>query len=111
MPIQAFRMTLHPGQAEEYRQRHDALWPELAEALQAAGVEEYRIFLDPKTHHLFAIMVLCEDHRTAHLPELAVMRRWWDYMADIMDTHEDQSPISVDLEEVFTFLPGAPVCK
>lgn len=111
MPINAFRMTLNPGQAAEYRRRHDALWPELAAALQEAGIEEYRIFLDPETHQLFAIMVLHEDHQTARLPELPVMRRWWAYMADIMETHEDQAPISVPLDEVFNFLPGVPACK
>lgn len=106
MPIRAFRMTLHPGQEAEYRRRHDALWPELAAALGEAGIEDYRIFLDGETRHLFAIMVLNEEHRVDALPDLPVMRRWWDYMADIMDTREDNAPVSVPLDEVFAFRPG-----
>ena len=29
------------------------------------------------------------------------MRRWWDHMADIMETNPDSSPVAVPLETVF----------
>lgn len=45
MQTRAFRMNLNPGQADEYRRRHDEIWPELAQALLDAGVVDYRIFL------------------------------------------------------------------
>ncbi|MBZ5876310.1 L-rhamnose mutarotase [Chromohalobacter israelensis] len=105
MPIHAVRMTLYPGQEAEYQRRHDAIWPELVEALREAGIEEYRIFLDPQSRHLFAIMWLAEDHHVDDLPALPVMQRWWNAMADIMDTESDASPQSVVLEEVFTLRP------
>ncbi|WP_447895324.1 L-rhamnose mutarotase [Vreelandella sp. GE22] len=111
MPIQAVRMTLYPGQEKEYRRRHDELWPELAKALADAGIEEYRIFLDPRSHHLFAIMYLREAHTVDQLSALPVMQRWWAYMDDIMDTTSDKSPVSIPLEEVFAFLPGESACK
>ncbi len=111
MLIKALRMTLYPGQADEYRRRHDALWPELSKALADAGIEEYRIFLDPLSHHLFAIMVVRDDHQVDQLSELPVMQRWWAYMADIMETEHDHSPVSVPLDEVFTFFPGEQPCK
>lgn len=106
MLIRAFRMTLHPGQQQEYRRRHDAIWPELEAALREAGVEDYRIFLDPTSHHLFAIMTLADDHRVDQLPALPIMQRWWDYMADIMDTQADNSPTEIGLEEVFSLTPA-----
>ncbi|UYG00766.1 L-rhamnose mutarotase [Halomonas sp. GD1P12] len=111
MPIQALRMTLHEGQEDEYRRRHDELWPELARALADAGIEEYRIFLDPRSLHLFAIMYLREAHSVDQLSALPVMKHWWTYMADIMDSAADNSPVSIPLEEVFTFLPGELACK
>lgn len=37
MELKAFRMNLCPGQQHEYRRRHDALWPELGQALADAG--------------------------------------------------------------------------
>ncbi|MGD9557087.1 MAG: L-rhamnose mutarotase [Mangrovibacterium sp.] len=29
------------------------------------------------------------------------MKRWWAFMADIMETNPDHSPLTVPLEEVF----------
>lgn len=97
----AFRMVLHPGKAEEYRRRHDAIWPELAAALREAGVLDYRIFLDPETNHLFAVRTCRTDHTLDALRSQPVMRRWWLMMADIMETHADASPAEVALPEMF----------
>jgi L-rhamnose mutarotase len=97
----AFRMQLHPGQAEEYRRRHDALWPELAELLRDAGIEDYSIHLDPGTGTLFGVLWRRDGHGMDDLPAHPVMRRWWDYMADIMETNPDRSPVVVPLETVF----------
>ena len=33
--------------------------------------------------------------------DTAINRKWWDFMADIMETNPDNSPVSVDLHEVF----------
>jgi L-rhamnose mutarotase len=101
--IVAFRMQLKPGVAEEYRRRHDALWPELAQALRAAGIYDYSIFLDEQTLHLFAVLKLRPGHRVADLPQHPVMRRWWDYMADIMLTEPDNSPRQWPLASMFHF--------
>lgn len=106
MPIHAFRMNLHKGQEAEYWRRHQTLWPELAAALEEAGIEDYRIFLDHETCHLFAIMFSREDHHVDALSDLPVMRRWWEYMADIMETYENHAPVSVPLDQVFAFHPG-----
>src|SRR4051794_32052968 len=46
----AFRMNLNPGQAAEYKKRHDEIWPELSAALRHAGVSDYWIWLDPETN-------------------------------------------------------------
>ena len=97
----AFRMTLHLGQAGEYRRRHDAIWPDLVEALKVAGVVDYRIYLDETTHQLFATLTRRLDHSMDALPDAPVMRRWWAMMADIMDTGPDLAPETVSLTEVF----------
>ena len=101
METVAFRMILNAGQAEEYRRRHDGIWPELVAALKTAGVSNYRIFLDPQTHHLFAILERTHDHRMDDLPRQEIVRRWWACMADIMQTHADNAPVIVPLEPMF----------
>lgn len=97
----AFRMQLNPGMEEEYRRRHDALWPELAVLLKETGVSDYSIHLDRETGVLFALLRRTRDHTMASLPQHPVMRRWWDHMADIMATNPDGSPVAVDLVPVF----------
>lgn len=97
----AFRMTLNPGEAAEYRRRHDDIWPELVEELRRRGVIDYRIFLDPETQALFAVMTRRRDHMLDSLPRTEVMQRWWAMMGDIMQTNPDWSPEQIDLEEMF----------
>ena len=97
----AFRMRLHEGQADEYRRRHDAIWPELVALLRASGVEDYRIFLDDESGALFAVLTRRVDHGLEALPQHPIMQRWWAMMADLMDTHPDASPVQVPLREMF----------
>lgn len=97
----AFVMKLKPGAAAEYERRHDALWPELREALTEAGVRDYSIFLDERTGTLFAVQKLVDGHTADRLPELPIVRKWWSYMADLMETHPDDSPVCGPLREVF----------
>jgi L-rhamnose mutarotase len=97
----AFKMFLNPGQHKEYHKRHDALWPELSELLHSAGIRNYSIFLDEETHILFGYLERTTDHGMDHLPDHPVMRRWWDYMKDLMQTDATGAPIVIRITEVF----------
>lgn len=97
----AFRMVLNPGQAAEYRRRHDEIWPQMLEALRAAGISDYSIWLDPETNHLFATLLRADDHAMDRLPDTEVNRRWWDFMADIMQYDGSGRPVVVPLDRVF----------
>ena len=97
----AIRMQLKPGCAEEYERRHDEIWPELEQALAAAGVYDYSIFLDEQTLALFAVFRVRADDRREMLATHPVMRRWWDYMADLMVVQPDNRPHEFPLRCVF----------
>lgn len=97
----AFRMVLKPGAEAEYKQRHDAIWPELVVLLREAGVSDYSIHLDRKTNHLFAVLWRRTDHGLDGLAGHPVMRRWWDMMADLMDVKPGNEPVAVPLETLF----------
>lgn len=94
-------MNLNPGQAAEYEKRHDEIFPELAKALKDAGVSDYSIWLDPETHHLFAILTRTADHKMDALPDTAIVKRWWKFMADVMETNPENVPTQVPLKRVF----------
>jgi L-rhamnose mutarotase len=97
----AFKMKLHRGQETEYQRRHDALWPELKELLKQTGISEYSIFLDEETNFLFGILKIENPLAMDELPRHPVMKKWWEYMKDIMDCNPDNSPVSIPLKEVF----------
>ncbi|KUG09148.1 L-rhamnose mutarotase [Solirubrum puertoriconensis] len=97
----AFTMQLRPGVAVEYPRRHEEIWPELSAVLQQAGIRDYSIFLDEASGKLFAIQKRIPNHTADELPMQEVMQRWWAYMADLMETNPDNSPIVTPLRRVF----------
>jgi L-rhamnose mutarotase len=97
----AFKMYLNEGQKEEYKKRHDALWPELHQLLKGAGVSEYSIFLDEESSVLFAFQKVSGEGGSQDLGQTEIVKKWWAFMSDIMKTNPDNSPVSVPLEEVF----------
>lgn len=97
-------MKLRPGCEEEYRRRHDAIWPELADLLHDTGIREYSIFLEERSLQLAAFLKIDDAARLDSLPEHPVMQRWWAYMKDIMDTQPDFSPVTAPMKELF-YLP------
>ncbi len=97
----AFKMYLNEGQKEEYKKRHNALWPELHQLLKDAGVSEYSIFLDEETNILFAFQKVSGEGGSQDLGQTEVVQKWWAFMSDIMKTNPDNSPVSIPLEEVF----------
>ena len=97
----AFKMQLYKGREDEYKKRHDAIWPELKTLLKETGVYDYSIFLDKETNTLFGVLKVDNKIRLDELPAHPVMKKWWDYMKDIMKSNPDHSPVSVPLEEVF----------
>ena len=100
----AFKMKLFPGFEAEYKNRHDEIWPELAELLKQSGISDYSIFLDEETNSLFGVLDITDAKNMDNLPHHEVMQRWWKYMAGIMESNPDHSPVSVPLKEVF-YLP------
>ncbi len=96
----AFKMKLKEGFKNEYKKRHDEIWPELAALLKANGISDYTIFLDEETNTLFGVQ-LQSGQSSQDLGSTEIVQKWWAYMADIMETNPDNSPISKPLVEVF----------
>lgn len=94
-------MRLNKGQREAYKKRHDEIWPELQSLLMDSGIKDYHIFLDEETDTLFASMKVADDNTVDALPSHPVMQKWWKHMGDIMETNEDNSPVTKDLELMF----------
>lgn len=95
-------MQLKPGCEEEYKRRHDAIWPELVKMIKDGGVGNYSIFWDKETNILFGYQECAGDgssQDTGHVD--SVTQKWWDMMADIMEVNRDNSPVTIPLVELF----------
>lgn len=101
MRREAFKMYLKPGQEAEYEKRHNEIWPELKQMLSDNGVYDYSIFWDKETNILFASQKVCGEESSQDMGTNPIVQKWWDYMADIMETNPDNSPVSIPLQEVF----------
>jgi L-rhamnose mutarotase len=97
----AFKMKLLKGFEDEYKKRHDAIGPELQQLLKETGISEYSIYLDEETNTLFGVMKVKDVIKLDELPHHPVMKKWWAYMKDIMETNPDNSPVSIPLKEIF----------
>lgn len=96
-----FKMKLYPGMEEEYKKRHNELWDEMKDMIHEHGGENYSIFLDRGTNMLFGYIEIEDEEKWKKGADTAINRKWWHYMADIMETNEDESPVSWDLNLMF----------
>jgi L-rhamnose mutarotase len=94
-------MKLFPGYQDEYKKRHDELWPEMETELKNHGAQHYSIFLDEKTNILFAYVEIESEEKWNRMSETEICQKWWAYMKDIMETNQDNSPVATELKQVF----------
>lgn len=73
----------------------------MREMLKNHGVISYSIFLDPEMDYPFAILEIEDEELWTKTATTDINRKWWDFMADIMETNPDNSPVAVDLVKVF----------
>lgn len=90
MGYYAWVLEVRPGYEEEYKRRHDEIWPEMLDALRQAGVRNYSIFRHGLT--LFGYFETDDiDYTRKFLAESEVNRRWGEWMDPIMRAESDPS--------------------
>lgn len=99
--IKAFKMKLNPGMQDEYERRHHELWPEMKDMIHDYGGKNYSIFWDRETNILFAYIEIEDEEYYAKSADTEINRKWWAFMAPVMETNPDDSPVSEDLKMLF----------
>ena len=85
----AWKATVKDGQLEEYRRRHNNIWPELKALLKSAGIRNYTIW--NVGNELFGYYE-CEkgiDFAARTQAESEIVDRWNEYMKDVMTMELD----------------------
>lgn len=88
----AFALRLMPGAMEEYKRRHDALWPEMRAMLLGVGILRYEIYLHEESGLLFAHIERRKDHRMDTIVNNPVSQRWQKHMEGLI-AQEDGRPV------------------
>lgn len=97
-----FQLQVEPDRIEEYRRRHDPIWAEMAEALEAAGWRNYSLFLRPDGLLIGYFETDSLERAQAAMAATDVNTRWQAEMAEFF-VDLDGAPDTgfVELEEVF----------
>ena len=69
----------------------------MADMIHEYGGHNYSIFIDEETNILFGYIELDDAQRYAESANTEICKKWWDFMASVMETNEDNSRFSVDL--------------
>ena len=92
------------GKQDEYKKRHDNIWPEMKQVLKEAGIKNYTIWMTG--NELFGYYE-CEqglEYASKVQAESEVVKRWDDYMKDILIMEKDpQTGAQPLLKNVFSF--------
>ena len=98
----AWKAMLKPGMKEEYKRRHDAIWPEMVALLKAAGIRNYTIW--NVGDELFGYYE-CEkglDYAASVQAQSPIVDKWNQYMDDVMTMPLDpDTGVQPKLERLF----------
>ena len=100
MHCNGLALKLKPDAYEEYKRRHDELWPELAQLMADNGIST-------TIYHFNEYLFVHEVAETAEARDICgqdpVTNRWNKYMADVLETDDDGNLIVHSLPLVFAF--------
>ena len=92
----AWILEVRPGYEEEYKKRHEKIWPEMIQMLKESGVRNYSIC----RHGLTFLGYFETDNlknTISSINQSEINRKWGEYMAPIMK-------IEIDSERNFPYL-------
>jgi L-rhamnose mutarotase len=96
-----FLMQVIEGREEEYRRRHDEIWPELVAALRGAGVRNYSLFRRGSTVIAYAE---CEPDAATAFGEVGateVNARWSAWFEDVLAEQAGPDGALIEAAEVW----------
>lgn len=104
-----FALQVRPERIDEYKQRHQAVWPEMQQALAETGWRNYSLFLRPDGLLIGYLETDDFEQARSEMARRAVNDRWQSEMAGFFVTTNGTTPDRAmsPLEEVF-HLEGQP---
>ena len=98
----AWKSIVKDGMLEEYKKRHDNIWPELKQVLKGAGISNYTIW--NVGNELFGYFECTKgvEYAEKYQAQSAVVDKWNEYMKDVMVMELDpQTGAQPKMKQVF----------
>ena len=94
------RLRLKAGVYDEYKRRHDELWPEMADVMSSLGIN---MAIYRWGDHLFVFATAPDEQSWSDLEKHPVTPRWDAYMDDMLESDETGKFFVEDLPCAFLF--------
>lgn len=96
----AWKGQVKEGALEEYKRRHDQIWPEMSQLLDEAGIRNYSIW--NIGNEMFGYYE-CDsvEHALWVQEQSPVVKRWDAYMADILTMEKGEDGKQASLRCMF----------
>ena len=95
-----FRLQVKRGRLDEYRRRHEAVWPDMVAALAASGWRNYSLFLDADGLLIGYFETDSLDDALAGMAATEVNMRWQAHMSDLFEGNDGRPA-----DQAFVVLP------
>ncbi len=86
MQRKAFSLRIKPGVKEEYKRRHDQIWPEMRQMLKDAGLKNYSIWMVGDDLLFGYYETEDDDYAVKFQAASEIGHKWEAYMADMLET-------------------------
>lgn len=97
-----WKARLLPGAKDEYVRRHDEIWPEMTDLLNSAGIHNYSIWIAGDEIFGYYEAERGVGFASKIQAESPVVKRWNEYMKDVMVTDFDpETGTHFQLRQVF----------
>lgn len=96
-----FTFQVYPDKLAEYINRHNPVAPEMAAMLKEHGVHNYSLHLAQDDTTLFGYAEIESEDRWNAIADTEICQKWWEDMAPLMRTNDDNSPETKTLREIF----------
>jgi L-rhamnose mutarotase len=96
-----FTFEIRPGTEDEYKKRHDEIWPELVDAIKDAGFVNYSLFRRGTTIVAYAECDPDVATAFAKIGSTDVNTRWAKWFEDVIVSLTDENGELIRLEEVW----------
>ena len=84
MAKEAFRLRIKKGMNDEYKRRHDMIWPGMLDLMKEMGVRNYSIW--NAGQDIFGYYEVDDPEKAKEIAgKSKVAVKWAEYMSDVMD--------------------------